>query len=109
MDSITISYKDLKNLNIIHLEGMRENPITKITRATKALKNGLPQPKTFFPDHWPVEHLLENAQEALLNITKPIVHFKNIYQLIGITKNNIEIEFIIDAAGNIITFYPTQC
>lgn len=88
------------------LKDILEDPITTIVRAKKPLSNGMLQPKTFFPNHWSVENILENAQEALLNITQLPTCSQNTYQLIGTTKNNIIITFNIDTTGNLISFYP---
>jgi hypothetical protein len=65
--------------------------------------------KTFFPSNWSVTDILNKAQEALTNtLICPEYTSNGQYEIEGKTNCGVTIQFIVDCAGNIISFYATK-
>lgn len=83
------------------------NNTTGIMQADIHCLNKIKEKSTFFPSSWSRQKVLKNIQQAIANfIEKPFMQENGNWRLLGISKNKITIEIIVDKTGELVTAYP---
>lgn len=99
-------HKALQRMGLINVRNCVVDETAEIITSKAQLRKGRLKDKTFFPDHWTIDDILRNAQEALLNLVGGIECQGKRNVIMGQTKKEISIEFVIDSFGKIVSFYP---
>ena len=67
--------------------------------------NARPLKKSFFPAEWSPKKVAENITEALGNLRR--VDFSGSrFVFSGLTRKGVELEFVVELSGRLITAYP---